>query len=406
MPGSSLRDLDRGCDAIPPLLGHTVGITGHRRVDELTGHLRSLGATVLHGPMLHTRPMTDELLAVRRATEAIIARPPRYLLATTGIGMRSWINDAALLGMRSELLAALARTQVLARGPKVVGALSEAGIEAAWTVPSGRTEDMVDELVAGHLAGAHVALQLPGAPMPEILARLRGAGAAEVTTVAVYEWTWPDDLAAPRRLLRAVADGRLSAVTFTSRPAVRNFVALATDEGIHRPVVRALRSGVLPICIGASTADELEALTGATPSSPALPMLGMLVQQVAGDLRRVGHHHLRTPKGDDIVVQGRYVDGAGVAATTSEREAAVLHRLLATPRSTVGRDELLRAVWGTEDVDPSVLETTMARLRRRLASTGLTILTITSRGYLLGGEVVPCPRPANDDPRPGLIEAH
>jgi DNA-binding winged helix-turn-helix (wHTH) protein len=39
-----------------------------------------------------------------------------------------------------------------------------------------------------------------------------------------------------------------------------------------------------------------------------------------------------------------------------------------------------------------VLETTVARLRRRLAKSGLPVRTINGRGYLLDAAVVPCPR--------------
>ena len=404
MPEHTLRPPGAGCDAIPALLGHTIATTGHRRSDELTGHLRSFGATVLPGAMVHTRPLVDDPDRLRAATAAVIAEPPHYLVATTGIGLRGWFNVAASWGLRAELLAALRHTRVLARGPKVVGALSEAGLDTWHTEPSGRTTALVERLATEDLRGTHVALQLPGAGRPDVIARLAAAGVGRTTEVEVYEWTWPDDLVPPRRLLRAVVEGRVSAVTFTSGPAVRNFAALAAEDGIADDVGRALRHDVLAVCIGAATAEELDARLGAPSVTPAVPVLGELAQLVATEVRRTRHHHVRTAKGDDVVVQGCVVDGGRKAATMSDREAALLHRLLARPRSTIGRDELLRAVWRGEAVDPSVLETTMARLRRRLAGTGITILTITSRGYLLGGEVMPCPGPRDDDPMPGLIE--
>ena len=204
------------------------------------------------------------------------------------------------------------------------------------------------------------------------------------------------------RLARAVADGRVDAITFTSRPAVRNFLALATHDGVHDEVVRSLRKRTVPICVGSATADELAVLTGATPVAPPLPVLGMVVQQTAAELA-VRHHHVRTARGEELVVQGRVILGRETSVTASDREAALLHRLLATPRSTVSRTDLLRDVWG-DTTEASVLETTIARLRRRLSRTGLTILTITSRGYLLGGELRPCPQRPQEPHRP-LIDA-
>jgi uroporphyrinogen-III synthase len=371
------------------LLGHTVALTGHRRSDELATHLHALGAEVLHGAMVHTRPVADDDRMLRAATQAVIADPPDYLLATTGIGVRGWINAAAAWRARGELLQALGRTRVLARGPKVVGSLSEAGLTAWYVAESGRTAAMVDQLLARPLAGAHVAIQLPGDSMEETVATLEQAG-ARVTTVPVYEWTWPDDLEPAKRVLRAIVGGRVSAVTFTSRPAVRHFGALAQREGVDDDVARALRRHVLSVCIGPTTADALRELSGAVPSCPERAMLGALGPVVADELRARGHHHLRVPDGGDVVVQGRLVDGGGMSVMASDREGALLARLINTPRRTVSRAELLRSVWHTEVVEPSVLDATMARLRRRLQGTGLAVITIAGRGYLLNGDVMSC----------------
>jgi uroporphyrinogen-III synthase len=376
------------CLTLPPLLGHAVGLTGDRRAEELTWHLRDLGASTLHGPVLHTRPIAEDGAQLREATAAVIERPPDYLLATTGIGIRGWINAAASWGERAALVSALARTRILARGPKVVGAVAETGLPVWFTEPTGQSAAMLARLVEEPLAGAHVAVQLPGAEQPDLLATLAGAG-AETTPIAVYDWTWPDDLRPALRLVRAVADSQLSALAFTSRPAVRNFLDLAEREGLLGPVRDALRSRVLPVCVGPVTADEITRRTGARPHMPAQPLLGTLVHAVADALREHGHRHVLLPDGREVVVQGRLVWSDRAAVTASDREAAVLHRLITT-RRTVGRDELLHAVWHGEPVDGAVLDTTVARLRRRLTPTGLEVLTVSGRGYLLGGDVVGC----------------
>ena len=396
MPSDTPRSNALSCHEIPALLGHAIGVTGHRRADELIAHLRALGATVVHGPMLHTKPISDDGAPLRAATAAVIARPPAYLLATTGIGIRSWINAAATWGVRSELLAALRGTKVLARGPKVVGAISEAGLEVSFASANGRTMSLIDHLSQRSLVGVHVALQLPGNEMDDAVERLRSAG-ADVTTLAIYDWTWPDDLAASRRLLRAIAERRVSAVTFTSRPAVRNFVSLAVRDGLETEIEAAFADSVLPVCIGSVTGDQLRALTAARACAPERPMLGTMVQALADELRRRDHRHVRTASGREVVVQRRLVDSGNVAVVTSDREAAVLQALIAAHRRTVGRDTLLRSVWRAEAADPSVLETTMTRLRRRLRTTGLTVSTVTGRGYLLNGEEVPCGHPATGD---------
>jgi uroporphyrinogen-III synthase len=389
-PAPSLRLARTGCATIPTLLGHTIALTGDRRAAELAAHLQALGAEVVHGPMVLVRPVSHDDRGLRSATHALLVDPPDYLLATTGIGVRGWVNAATAWRARTPLLDALAPARILARGPKVVGALSEVGLQAWHVAGSGRTSAMVDHLLSEtSVAGAHVAIQLPGDPLEDAVERLEAAG-ARVTAVPVYEWTWPEDLEPARRVLRAIATGRASAVTFTSRPAVRHLAGLAAQEGLEDAVVRALRNDVAAICIGAATADALRALTGAEPCCPDRAVLGAMGPTVADELHRRGHHHLRLPDGSDVVVQRRLVDGNGISALTSDREAALLERLIGRPRRTVSRSELIRTVWRGEVVDASTLDATMARLRRRLGGTGVSIATVPGRGYLLNGELEPC----------------
>jgi len=71
-------------------------------------------------------PDDDEL---HRHTEALIAHPPDILIATTGIGFRSWVAAADGWGLANQLIAALSRARVVARGPKATGALRDAVVE-------------------------------------------------------------------------------------------------------------------------------------------------------------------------------------------------------------------------------------------------------------------------------------
>ena len=395
------------CTGVPPLLGHTVAVTCDRRSDELGAHLRSLGAHVLHGPMIRMRPLSAIDGMLRGATAAVIADPPSYVLATTAFGMRCWLDAAASWRARGALLDTLRGARVLARGPKVVGALSEVGLIPELVAASGRTAALVAHLLATGVDGAHVAVQLPADPLDAVVAALEQAG-ARVTTVTAYGWAAPDDPERARRVVRAVAGARLSAVVFTSRPAVRRFVSLAASEDLAEEVGFALRRRLLTACIGPATADELRALTGAAPCCPDEAVLGALAPLVADRLREFGHHHVLAPGGGDVVVQGRLVVGRGTEVMTSDREGAVLDRLLGALPRTVARAEIVRSVWGTDAVEPAVLDATIARLRRRTQATGLTIATVARRGYRAVGAAGACLAPPfaqTGFASPGLVPA-
>ena len=61
-----------------------------------------------------------ELLA---ATKEVLAAPVDLFLATTGVGMKTWLDAATDAGLYDDLVAALGASEILARGPKSVGVL-------------------------------------------------------------------------------------------------------------------------------------------------------------------------------------------------------------------------------------------------------------------------------------------
>lgn len=105
-----------------PLAGFTVGVTAARRADELGALLQRRGAAVLHAPALRIVPLADdsELLA---ATKDLFDQAPDIVVATTAIGFRGWIEAADGWGLGEALLDRLRGVEVLARGPKVKGAI-------------------------------------------------------------------------------------------------------------------------------------------------------------------------------------------------------------------------------------------------------------------------------------------
>ena len=75
--------------------------------------------------------------------------------------------------------------------------------------------------------------------------RSRAIG-ADVVEVPVYRWTLPVDPLPGQRLVEAVAERRLDAVTFTSSPAVTNFLRVADSLDDLDRVHEALAGPVSP----------------------------------------------------------------------------------------------------------------------------------------------------------------
>jgi uroporphyrinogen-III synthase len=203
------------------------------------------------------------------------------MFASTGIGMRGWLDAAAGWDLAEPLTAALRQGSIIARGPKARGAIRAAGLTDEWSPESECCEEALAYLLARGVAGVRIAVQLHGEENPEFVTALRAAG-AEVVEVSVYRWAPPLDPEPLRRLTDLVVDRQVDAVAFTSAPAVEAMLRCAADEPA---LVAAFRSGVLAACVGSVTAAPLRQ-RGVAVLEPARARLGALAHALIDELPR------------------------------------------------------------------------------------------------------------------------
>ncbi|PRW64799.1 uroporphyrinogen-III synthase [Actinopolyspora mortivallis] len=242
-------------DTDEPLRGYTVGVTAERKAEELASLLERRGAGVLRAPAMHTIPLpADGELA--ESTARVLAAEVDYVVVTTGMGFRGWMEAADASGDGDALRARLSRAALLARGAKARGAVRGAGLRETWSAPSEETREVLDYLLARDLRGRRVVVQVHGEPMPWFRQRLAEAG-AEVLAVTVYRWTDPLEPEKLDGLIDEVIAGRVHALTFTSAPAARNLLGRAERTGRLDRLRAALHDGVLLGCVGPVTAAPL-----------------------------------------------------------------------------------------------------------------------------------------------------
>lgn len=263
----------------------TVGITADRRWEEQARLLRDRGAEVVHAPTMRTIDLSDDD-GLRATTAALADEPPDYLVVTTGMGMRRWLEAAARWELEAALLAALAKARVLARGAKAHSATRAAGLDVWWRAPHETMQEIVDRLATiGDVGRSRVAVQLfdpAHNPSTEALRTLAG----ELVEVPVYQWALPDDTGPAEALVRAAIATEVQAITFTAQPAVHNLFRIAGRVGLEDELRDALNGSVVAACVGpvcASAATEEGVLQPLWPDPPRLPAL---VRQLTERLNR------------------------------------------------------------------------------------------------------------------------
>ena len=188
-----------------------------RRAEELATMLARHGATVTRAPALReaglpASPEADELvLELRRGHIWTV-------ILLTGVGTRALA--AAVAAACPEFPQLLARTTLIARGPKPLAALRELGVGGAHPVPSPHTWrevlGVVDALDAAR--GRGVAVQEYGVPNPWLVDALR-VGTIAGAALDVYERE-PDVEDGLRSLDNVVLTPHLGSATRETRVAM------------------------------------------------------------------------------------------------------------------------------------------------------------------------------------------
>jgi uroporphyrinogen-III synthase len=127
------------------------------------------------------------------------------------------------------------------------------------------------------LNGSRVAVQEYGVSNPDLVAGLRDRGAL-VTTVPVYRWALPEDVEPLRQACRALDNGGIDVVLFTTATQVVHLLKIAREMGLD--VAAALRK-IVVASVGPTTSEELRE-QGTDPDLEAShPKMGFLVKEAS-----------------------------------------------------------------------------------------------------------------------------
>lgn len=362
-----------------PLAGYRIGVTAARKAAEQRALIERRGAQVEWAPALSVDSARIDAEALRVATEQVLAAPVDVFLATTGIGITGWFDAARTWGMLDPLLDTLSRAEILARGPKSVGALRRAGLRELWSPESERFDDVLAHLRGRDLEGQRIVIQEHGQSLSNAAHALRRQGAT-VDVVTVYRVEGAGDPAPIFHLVDLVAERKVDAVTFTSAPAVAAMMDVAAAAGRRDEVVAALQADVVAACVGPVTAAAFE-VWGVPAIWPARSRTAAMVTLLETELpvRRAGQ--ALDVAGHVLLLHGETVYLDGVPVPLSPAPTAVLRTLAVNPGHVVARRDLLANLPSGQATSEHAVEMAVARLRSALGTP--LVQTVVKRGYRL-----------------------
>jgi uroporphyrinogen-III synthase len=218
---------------VADLQGKTVAFLEGRRAAELADLITRHNGVPLAAPCVrevHTPDAPELQASLVRVLDAERLDVGIFL---TGVGTRTVFDAARLARREDELRSRLASAIVAVRGPKPTAVLRQLGVRIDVTAPPPNTSaELLHELEQRDLRGKTVAVQLYGAPNPDLSQALTRRG-ANVIELAPYVWERPIDPAPVAALLHALAERRVDAVLITSQVQVEHLFAIARERGVE-----------------------------------------------------------------------------------------------------------------------------------------------------------------------------
>jgi uroporphyrinogen-III synthase len=371
--------LDSPEGATETLRGYRVGVTAARKVEEQVALLERRGAVVEWAPALKVEPNQINEGDLRAATAAVLAEPVDIFVATTGIGIKSWFSAVEGWGLLPQLIEHLSKAEILARGPKSVGALRSNGLRELWTPQSERFEDVLAHLRGRDLSGCRIVVQEHGQSLSVVAHALRRQG-ADVRVVTVYRVEGAPDPQPMFRLIDLIAERKLDAVTFTSAPAVASLMDLAGAVGRRDEVIAAFQADVIALGVGPVTSAAFE-LWGVPSIHPERSRMAAMIKLLETELPSRREGTAIEVDGHTLLLHGDKVLLDSVVIPLSPAPLSVLHALAVNPGHVVSRRDLLSALPTGQASSEHAVEMAVARLRAALGTR--LVQTVVKRGYRL-----------------------
>jgi len=240
-----------------PLFGQRIVVTRTRQqASVLAGRLTDLGAEVLEAPTIRIEPPADH-----RAVDQALRELGRYdwVVLTSVNGVEAMVDRMRACGLDAR---ALAGVRVAAIGSATAEHLRRYFIEPQ-VVPDQFVAEALAESITrlGDTRGRRFLLLRADIARPALREALMAAGAV-CDERAVYRTVPVRKL--PGEVRRALIDGRVDWITFTSSSTVTNFLALL-DESVRSALARVRLASIGPITSGTLRDGGYEPTVEATP---------------------------------------------------------------------------------------------------------------------------------------------
>ncbi|QDU82805.1 bifunctional uroporphyrinogen-III synthetase/response regulator domain protein [Polystyrenella longa] len=250
-----------------------------RRSEETRTLITKMGGVATVVPSMKEVPLTENEHGLKFAKQ-IFAGEIDYVVFMTGVGTRQLFNVIETKWPLTEFLTELQKYVVISRGPKPVKVLKEEKVRIDFVAPEPNTwHELLETMQAGlDLKDKVIAVQEYGIPSTEFYQELAGLG-AEVRSVPVYSWAFPDDPAPLYKSIHQTIAGEFDVLAFTSANQATHVFQAAHEQEVFDEWLAAAQKLVIA-SIGPTATEHLTKLNLPPQLEASPPKLGPFIRTI------------------------------------------------------------------------------------------------------------------------------
>jgi len=242
-----------------PLKGRVVAITRPKGQAEEAGELiRSKGGIPYYIPAIEIKGLSNPA-AIKKFIDELSSGKVDYVILMSTNGVKYLFSAADDLNLGLQLKEGLAKTYVVAVGPKTAEAMAVFDVRVDLVPQKYSGEGLLEAFKETDLSGKSIRIPRTSNAPPELSETLRKRG-ADVEEIHIYESEFPIDEQLKTKFYQDLEAGFIDAVLFGSGLSAKNIFKMLTEKASIEQIRKTLADRVTVVAIGPTTAQALREL--------------------------------------------------------------------------------------------------------------------------------------------------
>jgi uroporphyrinogen-III synthase len=240
----------------PSLKGKTIALTRPAGQAEEAGKLiTDMGGVPYYIPAIEIKGLSN-FASVKKFITDLYKGQVDYVILMSTNGVKYLFEAADTLKQTSQLMEGLAKTIMIAIGPRTAEALQECHIKVDLVPTKYSSDGLIECFQDRNILGKKIRIPRTSNATPTLTEKLKEMG-ANVEEIYVYESGLPMDEKLKAKFYEDLTCGRIDAIVFGSGLSAKNIFKMLSEKAPMERLRKIIKDKVTTVAIGPTTAEAL-----------------------------------------------------------------------------------------------------------------------------------------------------